>query len=273
MMKGYIYRHWIVNDKGTVKSYIGQVRNRVPEQRWKKDGSGYKARNGSHKMSRAIDKYGWENFEHEILLKIECDTLDELVFWLDEWEKYYIEKYDSYYNGYNSTTGGSNGMRSMETREKIGRSLTGRVLPEQTRKKIGKTRKGIKPSNTGKPMAQEQKDKISKTMKGRKHPVSTRNKMRESHIGIHAGGKNPMATKVVCLNTGDIFGSCKEAREWCGGKGDIGACCKGDSKSAGKHPDTGERLAWVYLSDYDKLTKDEIDVRITAAKNTYKRKR
>lgn len=272
-MKGYIYRHWIINDKGIVKSYIGQVYNRAPEQRWKKDGSGYKARGGSHKMSRAIEKYGWDSFEHEILLKIECETLEELVFWLDEWERFYIEKYNSFCNGYNSTTGGHNGIRCKETREKIGKSLTGRTLSEQTKKKIGESRKGIKPPNTGKPMTQEQKDKISKTMKGRKLPVSTKNRMRESHIGIHAGGKNPMATKVVCLNTREVFGSCKEAREWCGGKGEIGACCKGDLKSAGKHPITGERLAWVYLRDYDKLTEDEINAKITAAKNTYKRKK
>ena len=96
-MKGYIYRHWIINDKGIVKSYIGQVYNRAPEQRWKKDGSGYKARGGSHKMSRAIEKYGWDSFEHEILLKIECETLEELVFWLDEWERFYIEKYNIIY--------------------------------------------------------------------------------------------------------------------------------------------------------------------------------
>ena len=267
-----IYRHWIINDEGIVKSYIGQVRNRAPEQRWKKDGSGYKARKGSHKMSRAIDKYGWDNFNHDILLKIECDTLEKLVFWLDEWEQYYIEKYNSFYNGYNSTTGVNNGVRSKETREKISQSLTGRTLSEQTRNNISKSRKGIKPPNTGKPMAQEQKDKISKTMKGRKLPASTKNRMRESHIGIHARGKNPMATKVICLNTREVFGSCKEAREWCGCKGDIGACCKGHSKSAGRHPITGERLAWAYLYDYDKLTEDEINIKITSAKNTYKRK-
>ena len=50
-------------------------------------------------LSRAFRKYGIENFSFEILE--ECSKED-----LDDREIYYISKYDSYFNGYNQTTGG-----------------------------------------------------------------------------------------------------------------------------------------------------------------------
>jgi hypothetical protein len=100
MYKGYIYRHWLEN-----KSYIGQTYMETPEQRWQ-NGRGYS--NGNTKFSRAIKKHGWNSFGHEVLLAFECETKEELVFWLNQWEIYYIEKYDSFNNGYNSTTGGDN---------------------------------------------------------------------------------------------------------------------------------------------------------------------
>ena len=44
------------------KRYVG-ITNQKPSYRWRTDGSGYK-----HQMfGRAIDKYGWENFSHELL--------------------------------------------------------------------------------------------------------------------------------------------------------------------------------------------------------------
>ena len=98
MFKGYIYRHWLGS-----KSYIGQTRMETPEQRWK-DGKGYE----DTRFGRAIKKHAWHNFGHEVLLVFKCETKEELVFWLNQWEAYYIEKYDSFNNGYNSTTGGDN---------------------------------------------------------------------------------------------------------------------------------------------------------------------
>ena len=50
-------------------------------------------------IHKAMREYGINNF---FVVEIEkCN--DEL---LDDKEKYYINKYDSYYNGYNSTPGG-----------------------------------------------------------------------------------------------------------------------------------------------------------------------
>lgn len=111
MYKGYIYRHWLEN-----KSYIGQTYMETPQQRWQ-NGRGYS--NVNTKFSRAIKKYGWDSFGHEVLLAFECETKEELVFWLNQWEIYYIEKYDSFNNGYNSTTGGDNYIVCEETKQKM----------------------------------------------------------------------------------------------------------------------------------------------------------
>lgn len=55
--------------------------------------------NYNSKFYRALRKYGFDNFEYSILL--ECEQSE-----LNEKEKAYIEMYDSYKNGYNSTLGG-----------------------------------------------------------------------------------------------------------------------------------------------------------------------
>lgn len=55
---------------------------------------------GTYKIYNAINKYGKENFYYEIL---EENIPEDL---LNSKEISYIAKYDSYYNGYNSTPGG-----------------------------------------------------------------------------------------------------------------------------------------------------------------------
>lgn len=108
MYKGYIYRHWIINDKGIEKSYIGQTRQNNVELRWGINGSGYKPQNNKEytKFWNAICKYGWDSFNHDILEVVENETIEKLVKELNKLEKQYIKNYDSYYNGYNSTIGG-----------------------------------------------------------------------------------------------------------------------------------------------------------------------
>jgi len=55
---------------------------------------------------------------------------------------------------------------------------------------------------------------------------------------------------VICLTTGEVFESIKDASKWCGLKtsASICSCCKGKLKSAGKHPSNGETLNWSYLN-------------------------
>lgn len=61
--------------------------------------------------------------------------------------------------------------------------------------------------------------------------------------------------KIVCLETGQVFGSFREANEWLGyseGNSSISDYLKNRLQSAGKHPVTKEKLHWMYYEDYIK---------------------
>ena len=247
MYIGYIYRHWLIKDKDIEKSYIGQTIESNIENRWGKKGEGYiKDDKDRKKMARAIKKYGWESFNHEILLTIECETEEELWFWLDEWEKYCIEKYDSFYNGYNCTLGGC-GTRGFKH-------------AEETKKELSRKLKGKPSPLKGKHRTEETKRKISESQKGKQRkPFSEehKQKMSESRKGKYAGGNNPKARKIICLETQQVFGCIRDAEGWTGITSGIGGCCKGSRKTAGKHPITKQPLHWMYYDEYLKLQEEQ----------------
>ena len=84
------------------------------------------------------------------------------------------------------------------------------------------------------------------------HSEETKEKMSKSKVGKN----NPRSTCVVLLNTGEVFDCISEAaKKYNVKKSNISACCLKKVKCAGKHPDTGEKLVWLYYSDYmnDKL--------------------
>lgn len=60
-----------------------------------------------------------------------------------------------------------------------------------------------------------------------------------------------MGKLVECIETGQLFPSTVEAAKWAGLKSKSGVreCCAGIVKSAGKHPETGEKLHWRYYED------------------------
>lgn len=84
------------------KKYIGQITKTCFEQF---DGHIVAAfeHNADFKLSRALRKYGIENFSIETLKK--CSSKNELNFF----EKYFIQKYEILKNGYNMTVGGEGG--------------------------------------------------------------------------------------------------------------------------------------------------------------------
>lgn len=89
-----IYKH---TNKINGKCYIGQTCRKNVSERWN-NGKGY---NGTI-FAKAIEKYGWDNFNHEI---IEDNILTQEE--ANEREQYWIEYYGSYgENGYNMTRGG-----------------------------------------------------------------------------------------------------------------------------------------------------------------------
>ena len=91
-----VYKH---TNKINGKVYIGQSSN--IKERWSRKGTCYK---GCTYFYNAIQKYGWDNFEH-IILK-DSLSLEEANYW----EEYYIKQYNSTDNnfGYNLSLGGNN---------------------------------------------------------------------------------------------------------------------------------------------------------------------
>lgn len=62
------------------------------------------------------------------------------------------------------------------------------------------------------------------------------------------------AKKIICEQTGEVFGSIIEAAKWANNgspsiKSHISAVCKGTRKHAGKHPETKEPLSWKYYKE------------------------
>lgn len=217
------YCVYIHTNKINGKKYVG-VTGRIPEKRWN-DGRGYKTCTFFY---HAIQKYGWDSFEHEIiasnLTKEEAGNFEKLLI-----KK--LNTTDSNY-GYNLTHGGYDGKPSDVTRRKQSEShkgkyvgdkhhMYGKHLSEETKKKISEARKGVSPTNKGKPMTKEQQDKLV-----------------ESHIGKCCGKDNPHS-KSVCqygLN-GElikIWDYIKQAsNELNIDNSQIVKCCKRKEKTAG----------------------------------------
>lgn len=92
-----------ITNKISGKSYIGQTRTSLSERMNKH----YSRANtdATTGIDFAIKKYGKENFSVEVLKECKEEELDNL-------ERYYIEFYDTYNNGYNLTLGGQDGLGS-----------------------------------------------------------------------------------------------------------------------------------------------------------------
>ena len=90
---------YIIKNKINDKVYVGQTTQKV-EERFKQHLKRLKLETKKYKIYDAMRKYGKDNFYFETIKK------DIPLEKLNDTEIYYIEKYNSYYNGYNSTLGG-----------------------------------------------------------------------------------------------------------------------------------------------------------------------
>lgn len=93
---GYIYK---ITNTLNDKIYIGQTIKTVQKRFTQHKNNSNKEYFSQIVLYKAFNKYGIENFICEEIEEIPNDKLDER-------EKYWIEYYDSYFNGYNSTLGG-----------------------------------------------------------------------------------------------------------------------------------------------------------------------
>lgn len=196
-----VYKHTAPNGK----VYIG-ITSRSPSKRWK-NGKGYELCTA---FNRAIQKYGWNNIEHEILLS----DLDKETACAEE--QRLIKLYDSTNPecGYNLTSGGEHYEPNDEWRKRLSEANKNyyKTHPE--------ARKRISEIQTGRSHDNESNQKRSETMKQYflEHPEqreqrgrSFRGKKRGAEFSKALGERKSKSVK--CIETNIIYRSIKEAGE------------------------------------------------------------
>lgn len=180
----------ITNPEGTV--YIGQTRNlakRMLNHRWTKP----KTRT---LLGKSIRKYGWSSHKYEMIHELPMDVDDSV---LDTYEVLFIAQYRTCVKKYPESNGlnlaiGGGGPKSY-------------IVTDETRKKISDNMKANFIPKRG-------KDHCYYGLKGKEHPAyghrhdfETKKKISEAQLG----DKHNMATKVINITTGEVFGCLKDA--------------------------------------------------------------
>lgn len=259
-MQNYcVYKHTAPDGR----VYIGAT-GKAPKKRWD-NGNGYKY---CSRMWDAIEAFGWDNFSHEIiasgLTQEEAHDLEVKLI-----HEYRSNDPDF---GLNLESGGRIGYSvAEETKVKRSRSLKGHKTSETTRARISEalTGKALSPEHIAKirengkkragiPLSEETKKKISRTLSGRVRTPEHCQHIREAHLGkiFHSeetkrkiseskknspatlrGSNNPKAHPVVCVETGEVFGSQAEAAAAKGIEtaGNISRSCRKGLKCGGFH--------------------------------------
>lgn len=180
-----VYMHTFPNGK----RYIGITGNPV-KKRWKR-GKNY--RNNIY-MMRAVDKYGWDNINHEVI----AFELSKEEAEAKEREMIALYKSNTPEGGYNITSGGECiGKHSEETINKLREIRSWLEQNPEYKRHMSESHKGIAPPNKGVPMSEEQKRKISLAKRG----------------CVGHGQK-----KVLCVETGIVYDSLTEAAEKTGSR-------------------------------------------------------
>ena len=207
-MKSYIvYEH--ISPSG--KRYIG-ITSSNPNRRWGANGQGYSKQS---KFFNAILKYGWDNFQHNILYS--NLTANEA----SQKEQELIKYYNTIENGYNCESGG----------------LTNRKHSQETIEKLRQLNLGKNNPNYGKTVSKETRLKLSQSHKNIPHSKEWTEKVAKAH-----------RKRVLCITTGETFPSLKDAADKTGiSISGISQACNGIRMTAGKHPVTKEKLKWKYI--------------------------
>lgn len=95
-MRGFIYK---ITNNVNGKVYIGQTIQTIKERFYQHCATKCSDSVLNMAIHRAIKKYGKFNFTIEVIEEVDKDSLNDR-------EKFWIEYYNSYNNGYNSTIGG-----------------------------------------------------------------------------------------------------------------------------------------------------------------------
>lgn len=228
------------------KKYIGQTKN------LNKRLIGHRSRSGKDNLPfhNAINKYGFDNFEIEIL--IENINLQEK---LDEYEKFFIKKFNTGNKdfGYNIAEGGSNGSpykymseEQISICKEKNSKKSHEMWSNRTEEEKQEIIKKIADSNKGKIVSEEAREKISKTLK---------KKYKNEDIVPHNKGKgkekkpyiNKKEHEVIRYNEKTkqykLYKMSSLAEDDGFSQSAIRKCCKGKRQSHGGYK-------WFFLSNF-----------------------
>lgn len=170
------------------KRYYGLTCQQV-KKRWL-NGMGYIK---NEHFYRAIQKYGWDAFKHEIvaegLTREEACALEESLI-----AEHHTQDYRF---GYNISAGGEANRLAQSSKDKISEANKGKVRTEEMKRKMSEMRMGHPSLLKGGTLSEEHKKKISESLRGKPHP----------HNGVRF--------RKVKYN-GIVFGSSKDCAEFIG---------------------------------------------------------
>lgn len=220
-----VYKH--IN-KINGKVYIGQTALNV-ERRWR-NGKGYK----TGVFKKAIEKYGWDNFEHIIvrdkLSKEEANLLEVSL----------IRKYKELGICYNITDGGEGACgykHTEESKKKISNRSKGKKIPEYIKILVSERFKGVA-------LTEEHKLKISIALRGKSKSEEAKLKMKLNH------SYHDLVEVIKCDKNGNIictYPSIAEAsRDTSILQTHISRCARGKRPSAGGYK-------WKYKDEVIKV--------------------
>lgn len=229
------------------KKYFG-ITSRDPEKRWGKNGSEYRVE--SHPVfGRAIKKYGWDNFTHEILFnnlskEQACEKESELIALY----KTNCTRYTNPAYGYNMSDGGESGSSgyvwSDEAKKRLSKILTGRVVSEETRQKLKEIHIGVPLSSFHRQRLSEAHMGNPSARKGVRLGEDVKSKISKSKLDRYDG--NP----VYCIELSQIFYSAKDASKQTNiDSSGIIKCCRGKQSYAGKNVLAQQYFHWLYVRD------------------------
>lgn len=188
------------------KVYIGQTNNY--KKRWRNNGQEYKPKNKNYsRFWNAIQKYGWNNFEHIILKK--CSNRDEANYW----EIYYIKFFNSQNEeyGYNISEGGNGSTNYFANLTQEEQELLRKKLSERSKRMWNSEEYKQKQSEGMRKVfeSQEYKEKMSQVIKKNYENEAYRNKHLRSI-------RKSIGSPIQCIETGQCFESISAANEFFG---------------------------------------------------------
>lgn len=256
-------RHFIyTHTSPSGKVYVGQTVNL--KKRWGYNGEHYttKKKDGSFiqaSFARAIEKYGWKNFKHNIILENVSKSEADYA------EKYLIKWYKIHGLSYNITDGGEgccgvHRVFSEEERRKISERVS-KNPPMKGKHHTPEALAKIIAANRNRVYTQEQRaamaERARKNLAGCSSTPEVRKRLseyRKSHPETWIGGWNKQAVHQYDLKGNYIasYPSAMDAAAAIGRNinGDIGKCANGGAASAGGYLWRRKKVKYIDMSNY-----------------------